>query len=208
MSRDDWYRNEWWNDEIASHFEAKLKRALKKGQYLRIQACTLAKSNPEMALKLLDRYFAQHDERFDDAQAYVDRAVALLALGRIDEALSSYEDALRTEAKAPNLLTQAYIELPYMISVRGMRSRYGRALEILQEHRKRLMFPVEHFKWNAAQAIIAGETGNRDKAREFASAALEFAAKDHSGFRYHPDIGLVSETHADALRQLQGYCDS
>jgi tetratricopeptide (TPR) repeat protein len=208
MSRDDWFRNARWDDAVAAKFEAKLKRARKKGQYLRIQACTLAKTEPTTALELLDRYFAQQDERFDDAQAYVDRATALLAVGRAEQALDSYEDALRTEAEFPNVLTQAYIELPYVISVRGIRARFDRALELLQEHRKRLMFPVDHFKWNAAQAIIAGATGDRGKAREFAGVALDSAAKDSSGFRYHPKIGLVSDDHAEALRQLRGYCDS
>lgn len=208
MSRDDWFRNRRWDDEIAAQFEAKLKRARRKGQYLRLQACMLAKSEPNVALRLLDRYFAQQDERFADAQAYVDRATALLTLGRVDEALDSYDEALRTEAKFPNVLTQAYIELPYVASVRGVQNRYGRALEILEEHRRRLMFPVDHFKWNAAQAIIAGASGSREKAREFANAALEFAAKDNSGFRYHPNVGLVSDEHAEALRQLRSYCDS
>jgi tetratricopeptide (TPR) repeat protein len=208
MSRDDWFRNTQWNDEIAAQFEAKLRSARRKGQYLRIQACTLARCEPDVALELLGRYFAQQDERFDEAQAHVDRATALLSLGRMNDALDSYEDALRTEARIPNMLTQAYIELPYAVSVHGVRDRYDRALEILQNHRRRLTFPVDHFKWNAAQAIIAAATGNRDTAREFASTALEYAAKDHSGFRHHPDIGLVSEDHAEALRQLRGYCDS
>jgi tetratricopeptide (TPR) repeat protein len=208
MSLDDWFRNKRWDGEIAAQFEAKLKKARRKGQYLRIQACTLAKSEPSVALDLLDRYFAQQDERFDDAQAHVDRATALIALDRIDEALDSYENALRVEAKFPNVLTQAYIDLPYTVSVRGLRSRYSRALEILKEHRGRLMFPVDHFKWNAAQAIIAAAAGNRERARELAITALEFAAKDTSCFRYHPNIGLVSDEHAEALRQVRAYCDS
>lgn len=195
-----------WNDEVASQFEAKLGRARRKGQYLRIQACTLARSEPDIALRLLDRYFAQTDERFDDAQAHVDRATALLALGRVDEALDSYEAALKAEIVVPNFLTQAYIELPYTAAVRGVRSRFGRALQILEEQRRRLTFPVDHFKWNAAQAIIASENGLRDDALKFASTALEFAAKDHSGFRYHPTIGLVSDEHAEALRQLRAFC--
>lgn len=208
MSRDDWFRNTRWDDAVAAQFEAKLKRARRKGQYLRIQACTLAKTEPTIALGLLDRYFAQQDERFDDAQAYVDRATALLALGRVEEALESYEDALRTEAKFPNLLTQAYIDLPYVVCVRGLCARYDRALELLQAHRTRLMFPVDYFKWNAAQAIIAGATGHGKEAREFAAVALDSAAKDSSGFRYHPKVGLVSQDHAEALRKLRGYCDS
>ena len=38
MSRDDWFRHTAWNDKIAAQFEAKLKRARRKDQYLRIQA--------------------------------------------------------------------------------------------------------------------------------------------------------------------------
>jgi len=53
MSRDDWFRNRTWSDKIASQFEAKLKRARRKGQYIRIQACTLAEEHPEVALQLL-----------------------------------------------------------------------------------------------------------------------------------------------------------
>ena len=206
MSRDDWFRHSHWNEDTAAQFEAKLKRARKKGQYLRIQACTLARSDPNAALGLLRRYFAQADERFDDAQAHVDRATALLTLGRLDDALNSYEDALKVEAAIPNIRTQAYVDLPYRISVHGVRSRYDRALEILRDHCHRLTFPVDHFKWNAAQAILAGDRGLRDQAQQFAMSALSFAARDHSGFRYHPNIGLVSEEHADALRQLQTLC--
>ena len=208
MSRDDWFRNTRWNPEIAEQFEAKLRRARRKGQYIRIQACTLAEREPVVALGLLDRYFAQSDERFDDAQAHVDRATALLALDRPDEAIDAYEAALKTEAKVPNVLTQAYIELPYLICVREIRDHYSRAHELLETHRTRLAFPVDHFKWNAAQAIIAGSSGRQAKARKFAGAALEFAAKAHSGFRYHAKIGLVSEEHREALRLLRAYCDS
>lgn len=208
MSRDDWFRNTTWDDKVAELFEAKLRRARRKGQYIRIQACTLVQSHPLVALELLDRYFAQEDERFDDAQAHVDRATALLALGRLDEAAGSYEAALKTESRILNMLTQAYIELPYLIAVRKISESFTRALELLERHKDRLTFPVDHFKWHAAHAIIAGVTGNRSKAREFANTAFEFASKDQSGFRYHPTVGLVSEEHNEALRLLRGYGDS
>jgi len=82
---DDWFRNRDWNAPIARRFEEKLHRARRKEQYLRIQACTLASSHPMVALELLDRYFGMTDD-FDHAQAYVDKATALKALGRIEEA--------------------------------------------------------------------------------------------------------------------------
>ena len=207
MARDDWFRNSSWNAKIAEAFEAKLKRARRKGQYLRIQACTLAESHPEIALTLLERYFGQSDERWDDAQAHVDRATALLTLERIDDAIAAYESALDQEARQPNVLTQAYIDLPYLIAIGTLEARYPQAHELLNAHRKRLMFPVDHFKWHAARSLM---TGSSDKiaAREIAKKALEFAAKDDSGFRYHKKVGLVSDQHNEALRRLRKYCDA
>ena len=207
MSRDDWFRNTTWSDRLAAQFDAKLKRARRKGQYIRIQACTLAETRPEVALLLLERYFAQED-RFDEAQAYVDRATALIALGRAEEAVAAYEDALRAESRNPGLLTEAGFALPYLVAVTARVGHYDRALRVLERSSELMAFPVQQFKWHAAQALIAGTRKQMSEAREFAKRALEAAAKDHSGFRYHAKLGLVSKEHADALRLLQAYCDS
>jgi tetratricopeptide (TPR) repeat protein len=206
MSRHSWYRNTQWSDHVADLFEAKLRRARRKGQYLRIQACTLRESNPSVALGLLARYFSQDDERFDDAQAHVDRAVALQTLGQIENAADSYEEALATESKRPTLQTQAFIELPYLIAMHEMRTRYARAFEILNTFRERVSFPVDHFKWNVAQATLADTNGDLFRAKECAEAALEAAGRTHSGLPYHPEIGLVSEEHADALIRMRRLC--
>ncbi len=207
MSRDDWFRHTTWNEEVAAKFEAKLKRARRKDQYIRIQACTLARTHPEVALQLLERYFAEVD-RFGDAQAHVDRATAFVALGRLEEAVNAYEEALRIEAKVPNLLTSAGFELPYLVALNSLTQHYDRALKILKESQSRITFPIEKFQWNAANALIAGLQKRAAEASAFARQALDAASKDSSGFRYHAKLGLVSKEHANALRQLRAYCDS
>lgn len=85
----DWFRNTTWSDAAERTFKEKLKRATRKESYLHIQARTLARTYPGVALRLLDRYFLPKDD-FDHAQAYVDQATALLTLGRIDEAIEVY----------------------------------------------------------------------------------------------------------------------
>jgi tetratricopeptide (TPR) repeat protein len=200
----DWFRNTTWNEAVEQSFNEKLHRARRKEQYLRIQACTLARSHPDVALRLLDRYFSLKDN-FDQAQAYVDRATALLTLGRINEAVESYSAALAREVEFPNLLTQAYLDLPYLIAARGIREKYSHAMQLLEQHKARLMFPVDHFRWHAACALIAAETHDTVAAKAHAQRALEAAALDHSGFRYHPTVGLVTEEYDGFVQRLKKY---
>jgi tetratricopeptide (TPR) repeat protein len=200
----DWFRSKTWNESVERKFNEKLQRAKRKEQYLRIQAWTLARSHPEVALNLLDRYFSLKDD-FDHAQAHVDRATALLALGRINEAIESYKAALAREVQFPNLLTTAYLDLPYLIATRGIREKYSYALQLLEEHKARLMFPVEHFRWHAALALIAADSDDVITAKPHAQHALDAAALAQSGFRYHPTVGLVTEQYDGLIQQLKGY---
>lgn len=201
----DWFRNSTWDDSIERAFDEKLRRARRKEQYLRIQACTLAHSHPEVALKLLDRYF-ELDDDFDHAQAHVDRATALLTLGQIDEALAAYEAALTREAVFPGLQTQAYLDLPYIVATRAVREHYRRALELLGQHESRLMFPVDHFRWHAALALISAAAGEAGFVRNHAARALEAASRDQCGFRYHPSVGLVASQYETVVKKLETLC--
>jgi tetratricopeptide (TPR) repeat protein len=201
-----WFRNKDWNEAIATAFDQKLKRARDKKQYLRIQACTLARSHPRVALELLDRYFALGDH-FDHAQAHVDRATAHRALGDMESAIHAYEAAVEREFAFPNLRTQAGLDLPYLIAVNDVVGRFEQAMEMLSASKDRLMFPVDHFKHHATRALILARH-DLVAARTEAKSALEAAALAHSGFRYHPTVGLVSEEHANALSKLRGLLDA
>lgn len=203
----DWFRNTTWNEAIARAFDQKLRRARRKEQYLRIQASTLAQSHPEVALHLLDRYFELPDD-FGHAQAHCVRATAFLALGRMDDAIASYEAALACEAELPNLLTQAYLDLPYLIATRRVREHYGRALQLLASHQARLVFPVERFRWHAAHALIADDSQDPDVAKVHAEQALGEAEHHHSGLRYHPTVGLVTPEHDAIVEKLEALCSS
>uniref|UniRef100_Q47AH0 Tetratricopeptide repeat protein n=1 Tax=Dechloromonas aromatica (strain RCB) TaxID=159087 RepID=Q47AH0_DECAR len=198
----DWFRNTTWDEATERAFDEKLRRARRKEQYLRIQGNALARSHPEVALKLLDRYFALHDD-FDHAQAYVDRATALLVLGRVEDAIAAYEAALARESVFPNLRTQAYLDLPFLVASCGLRGYYNRAKELLALHESRLVFPVEHFRWHAANALIKADSGETEIASTHAKRALCAASDDHSGFRYHPSIGLVTAKYDEIILKLK-----
>lgn len=201
MARDSWFRNEEWNSAIEDAFYAKLRRARDKSQYLRIQACVLAKKEPSVALRLLEEYFAQTNQ-FDRAQAFVDAASAYLALGEVGKAVAAYESALAHEKERPAVKTQAYLDLPFLIATQQLVARYEQAMELLEEHKSRLTFPVDVFRWHAAYALMASDVEKPAIARDHARSAIEAASRDHSGFRYHPSLGLVANRYDEIRASL------
>lgn len=134
------------------------------------------------------------------AQAQVDRATADLSLCHVDSAILAYEAALAREATYPNSLTQAYLELPFLIATRRLSQHYGRAIALLESHKHRPMFPKDRFQWNCAAALIRSDQGDPRAAQEYARNALAAASESNSGFSYHPKVGLVTSTD-EALRK-------
>jgi tetratricopeptide (TPR) repeat protein len=152
MATDDWFRNKDWSPALESRFFEKLRRARQKAQYLRIQASYLERSHPEVALALLEQYFALGED-FDLASAFVVQATAYLSLGNVGQAVKSYESAIMRENEFPNLRTSAWLDLPTLVAARRIESRYSAALDLLVQHKSEVMFPVDEFKYFAAHAL-------------------------------------------------------
>jgi hypothetical protein len=100
-------------------------------------------------------------------------------------------------------LTQAQLHLPYLIATQGIRERFDQARALLGRHKERLIFPVDRFRWHAAQALLSMASGDLSNGRVEAELALKAATEDHSGFRYHPSVGLVNEEYGDLIRRLE-----
>lgn len=202
MSKDDWYRNSDWGFDIETAFRLKLKRARDKSQYLRIQASYLSKSYPEVSLELLNEYFLL-ENKFDYATAFLTQANCYITLHKYELAIEAFRNSLKREAEFPNLKTQAYLELPYFIVMNGLEENYIVALNALEQHKNRLTFAIDHFKWNSCKAILATHFGEVSKGREFAQKAITAASQTSSGLSYHPTVGLVSEKYATLISSLQ-----
>jgi len=194
MARDDWCRNTTWNAAIEADFQQRLRRARDKSQRLRIQASYLTESHPTVALGLLEQYFTLGDH-FDTAQAHVDKARAMIALGDVDGALSSYEAALERERQFPSLETQAYLDFPCLVVEAEIVPMYARALDTLQAYQDRPMFPVERYRAHGARALLLHHFGRKQEAKAEAALAMAATHEAQSGFRYHQHIGLVRGTN-------------
>lgn len=204
----EWFRNNIWNDDIERAFFAKLQRArpFKRAQYLRIQVCHLTKTCPLDALRLLDVFFSMKGLPYyelEEAIAYVHKAEAHIALGDIPLAIQSYDMALQTEAKRPNVKTLAYLDSSFLVATHAISERYAQCLKLLDKHKTELMFPFESFLWHASRALILSDFGNNSLAKEDAKLALQAAEAKHSGFRYHSTLGLVGDQYSGIRKRLE-----
>ena len=199
MGKEDWYRNTEWNDLIESAYRDKLSRARSmRPQYLQIQASQLAATYPDVALCLIEEYFASYED-FVVPSAFCTRAEAYISLGKIDEAIIAYKSALDWEMLHPRFLSNARIDLPVLIANNRRVNEYDYAMEILTERFKSSdhHWPSMRYFWNGSCALITYERGESSEAREFAERALRAAAETESPFRYHRSMGLVRNTSDD-----------
>jgi tetratricopeptide (TPR) repeat protein len=190
MNKDDWYRNKTWDADIEQNFNFKLKRARLKQDYLRVQASCLARTQPEVSLALLDRYF-KHGIHFDMAQAWCDRAEAHLTLGQTEQALQAYSEALNEEDINPQHLTQAYLKLPMLVGDAGLEAWYSKAIETLEGNIERRKFYRDYYEWNAAFALILSGQGRVKDAKPYAYEAIQAALQKTAGIKDHMNIGIV-----------------
>jgi len=208
VGRDGWWQNTSWNEETEAAFFRKLARARNKSLYLKGQARFLASNHPAAALRLLDQYFALGGD-FGEAEAHFYRARAHVALRNVDAAIHSFEAALAREDAHPNFLTWAFLELPVLIATERRSALYDRAIDILTAHKSEslLIFPIQHYKWHGALALILHEKGQTLEAQSAAKQALEAAKATHTGFRYHPNLGLAGDTRDEFGTRLRKIVD-
>ncbi|MGN6727140.1 MAG: hypothetical protein ACTHLZ_14560 [Tepidisphaeraceae bacterium] len=166
-----------------------------KSQYLRIQALYLSQAGLHRdAINLLDELFDRYPDRSQIASARKQRAECLLSLSRIPEAVDEYRRSLEAERAIPTVKTGAWLDFACLIAFHGMSQLYDEAANVLDEFSavSALIFPLQRFQYAAARAFLADARGDTDDARAFAKAALDEASATHSGFRYHPQLGLVN----------------
>jgi tetratricopeptide (TPR) repeat protein len=209
MSKEDWYRKTTWSKSDKEEFFARLKRSrtnFHKAQYLRIQASHLQAINTEEmayhSLELLDLMLKEFPEKSELSSAYLQRAECLITLDKIEQAIDEIRNALQSEREYPNVKTTAWLEFGWTAIIYQLSYLYDEALKVLNEFNSDLIFPIDKYRWNAIHAIIDNAKGNKNVAKRFASTALEASSLVHSGFRYHPKIGLIQNPNTEIHSKL------
>jgi hypothetical protein len=155
-------------------------------------------------VELFDLLLREFPEQFELAMAHLQKAESLVELGEPGLAISEFRLSLECQRKYPHVGTPCWLVFPFFVARRELVDLYDEALAVLDEFKApmRLTFPIERYRYTAARALIAGARQDAAMAREFAKAALEAAAAEHSGFRRHPDVGLVEAPASDVQSRL------
>jgi hypothetical protein len=205
----DWYRRKTWTPKDREEFFTRLRRsrsAFHKAQYVRIQAYELLNSRTReayfAALELLDMIMAEWPESSQLTSVYHHRAECFAGLGDLPRAIEAYRQVFRTQRERTRERTDAHLDFGWLVATTPMPELFNEALAVLCEFHHD-MFPRDRYRAGAIQALILDSQGKCEQARSHASIALEAAAATHSGFRYHPRIGLVTSPDRKVHEKLQ-----
>jgi tetratricopeptide (TPR) repeat protein len=210
MSIPDWFRRRTWTSEDQEDFFAHLKRSRphKRDQYLRIQAVYLQEVGTpeylEAAIGLLDKIFSDYPDSMELSLGYRQKAECLDGLGRTEDAEQAYQASFSAMRRRPNIHPGTQIGFGLFVVRHRLTHLYKEALDVLGEFTSDSdhLFPLVRYRYFAIYAVISSHWGLREEARTFANRALEAAEQEHSGFRYHPKIGLVTQIDTELHRNL------
>jgi tetratricopeptide (TPR) repeat protein len=199
MSRDDWFRRHTWSASDRTEFFARLAKSrsnFHKAQYARIQAYELhhggGKQYAHSALELLDLILERWKSDAELAAVYHQKAQCFLDLGDSAGALAAFREAFAQQRRVPSSLTSAHLDFAWWVAVSEMRELFDEAFGVLEEFtRDGIVFPKARYQAEGARALMLKIRGDLDEAARHARNAMEAAAQQHTGLRYHPTVGLV-----------------
>lgn len=211
----DWFRKTTWSESDQAKFFARLQRsrsAANKAQNLRIQAHHLEEAGApkllDAALNLLEKVINEFPATFELAQTYTQKASCLAKLGKIHEAIIYYRLAIETEKKFPQWGTRSWISFGRVVVDNGLIDLFDEVLHTLDSEPHRINFPADVYEKAGIRAIITAHQGNSEIAKKLAASAVEAATQLHSGFRYHPTVGLVRNKETRFYKSIQAIAET
>jgi len=210
MGNEDWYRRRTWTAADQEAFRARLRRSrsdFHRAQYLRIQALSLQETGDRglctSAIGLLDELVSTYPDASQLAAAHLQRAQCLDLLESPDEAATAFRAALEAQRLFPNWQTTAPLDFGMFCVRRGMESLYEEGVAMLDEFAHESPFPAAQFQEAVVRAVVAEHQGDVRAAGRFARMALDAAARESTGLRFHKRLGLVGKVPGPLRKKLQ-----
>ena len=196
----EWYRRKTWTKIDEEEFFTKLGRArlFNRAQYLRAQAIELVYTKNNELLKVAETLLKKILLEYPDDNS--NRGCVLYTLGEIYKlngnynlAIDFYKQALDFEQVFPSAITQAYLNYSELIVKTNKTEFFKELEEILLAGYSGLLFPIEKYKVNSILSILNTFKGQKEKAKQYAALAEQYAIAETSGLRYHKSLGLVDK---------------
>ncbi len=137
------------------------------------------------------------------AMAELLRAEIYLKKGNLDLGLAALERTFAHQVLRPNIITQAWSVYGLTVIKNKLTDLYGSAKDRSLAYQQHAVFPLDRFRMHAILAVIYDHHGESASALEHATKALTQTGIRHSGFRYHPDVGLVENPDPQLVVQLK-----
>ena len=169
MKKHDWFRQSSWTEQDKASFFERLNRSRgsSRAQYIRIQAFHLAEANiHDAAIELLNLLLEKYPGKLELASAHLQLAHSFAALQNHEASLEHFRLALKAEENIPQVQTNAWLDFPWYVITRKMSKYYEEVKDIIEQHERSTLFPIQEYRLAAIQAIIADEHGQHDEARK------------------------------------------
>ncbi len=199
MAKVEWFRRKTWTEADREAFFDRLRRSrtsFHKAQYLSIQALELEEADTdagrEAAIELTDVLLRDYPEDSQLAMAYLTRARVFRSKSDVTSTVDAFRHALQAQRDHPGMHTGAHREIAWFVAVTPLPKLFTEAMSVLDEFGGHDAFPSMQYLVCGARALMLFALGDRPLAGRWAQQAIQAAEQTHSGFRYHPTIGLVT----------------
>lgn len=192
----DWFRSPAWSDDAQQDFESRLRRARpgSRAQYLRIKAVTLDEhGDSEAAATLLRRIVGEFVDAWTEVAFAHERLGDLCrTAGDLAGAEGEYREALAVSPSLSGTTGEIHVKLGEVLLQSG-KGTIPEIEQLLTEAKSHVTFNSTAFRVNVLTARVAAATGDVDRRRHAAAAALDLVGAGPQLPR-HRTVGLVHAT--------------
>jgi tetratricopeptide (TPR) repeat protein len=205
MSKEDWYRNTEWNDQIEFEFESRFNRCrgnYHKAQYLRIQASHLLDSkkskHQEKGIELMERVISKYpEEKFSTIHGIEQLGEFYLKNESFDKAEKHFREVIDyyyTETRS-GTSGLADLKLCETILKSEQEEKFEEAYEIATKTFKAtggsLFFNSDKYYYADLMANLCYKMKRKDEATLFAQTAMELSKITEPQFSRHKTFGII-----------------
>ena len=218
MSKEDWYRNTNWNDQIEAEFEARLKRSrgnYNKAQYLRIQASyllgsdikSLQEKGIEYMLRVIRDYPEEHSSTIFGNEQLGDFYLKKKSFDKAEKHFRKVTDYYYAETRS-GTSGLADLKLCETIlnseQVEKFEDAYQMATKKFKATGGSLMMNSDKYYYADLMANLCYKMKRKDEATEFAQSAMELSKITEPQFNRHKTVGKVNvvKEKIDRLKRI------